>query len=67
MHFYDHSFCVPSGRGAAVCLLDIMTYDVKNYFGLNLRGRPFKSEWWGLAIFVGSEYLFSTFSSPDRN
>lgn len=66
VHFFDHLFCVPLGWGAAVCLLDIKTYDGKNYFRLNLRGRPFNSEWWGLANFVGSEYLFSTLNSPDR-
>ena len=36
MHFYDHLFCVPLGWGAAVCLLDIQTYDGKNYLALVL-------------------------------
>jgi hypothetical protein len=50
-----------------ICLLlDIKTYDGKNYFGLSLRERPFNSEWWGLENVVGSEYLFSTFNCPDR-
>jgi hypothetical protein len=66
VHFFDHLFCVPLGWGVAVCLLDIKIYDGKKYVGLSLRERPFNSEWWGLAKFVGSEYLFSTFNSPDR-